>query len=247
MVGRDVGQDARVVRLVADAAQDDPAARRLEHGDVDVAPGQDLLGAARPGPVARLDHPLVDEDAVRRGRPDVAARPRSRMWVISRVDGASCRWCPVIDTIGIAPVGVADPGRRRRPGRRRSARVQRASSRSWAPVSWAVRDGDTSRSARASAASAIVRARSAPDPREGDDPVARVGRAVDRQAAAALAVVGPQPPDPGGERGDRRRASRAPGRAAPSWTSAWRPGSRWPYQVRRRPMATSSLTAGSSR
>ena len=39
---------------------------------------------------------------------------------------------------------------------------QRASRRSWAPVSRAVRDGETSRSARASAASAIVAARSAP-------------------------------------------------------------------------------------
>ena len=40
--------------------------------------------------------------------------------------------------------------------------VQRASSRSCAPVSWAVRDGETSRSARASAASLNVWARSAP-------------------------------------------------------------------------------------
>ncbi len=41
------------------------------------------------------------------------------------------------------------------------------------------------------------------DPREGDDPVARVRRAVDRQPAAALAVVRPQAPDPGDRRGDR--------------------------------------------
>ena len=40
--------------------------------------------------------------------------------------------------------------------------VQRVTSRSWAPVSWAVRDGETSRSARAMAASVRTRARSSP-------------------------------------------------------------------------------------
>ena len=39
---------------------------------------------------------------------------------------------------------------------------QRATWRSWAPVRWAWRDDDTSRSARASAASVSVNARSAP-------------------------------------------------------------------------------------
>ena len=52
VVGRDVGQDARVVRLVADAAQDDPPASGLEHRDVNVRAAQDLEGASRPGPVA---------------------------------------------------------------------------------------------------------------------------------------------------------------------------------------------------
>ena len=75
VIGGHVRQHARVVRLVADAAQDHPATRGLEHGHVEVAPGEDLLGAARAGPVAGLDHPLVDEDAVRGGRADPPARP----------------------------------------------------------------------------------------------------------------------------------------------------------------------------
>ena len=91
--------------------------------------------------------------------------------------------------------------------------VQRASSRSCAPVSCAVRDGETSRSARASAASVERPAPAPRRPREGDDPVPRVGRAMDGQAAAALAVVDPQPADPGDDRGDRDPASRGPGRA----------------------------------
>ena len=83
-------------------------------------------------------------------------------------------------------------------------------------------------------------------PREGDDPVARIGRAMDREPATALAVVRAQAADPGDDRGDRVGPVAA-GTAAPSRTSAWRPGSRWPYHVRRRPTATSTLTTGSSR
>ena len=41
------------------------------------------------------------------------------------------------------------------------------------------------------------------DPREGDDPVPRVRRAMDGHPAAALAVVGAQPADPGDDRRDR--------------------------------------------
>ena len=77
VVGADVREDAGVVRLVADAAQEDPAARRLEHGDVDVAAAEDCRRAAGPGPVACLDEPLVDEDrrprsSCRRGGPRAA-------------------------------------------------------------------------------------------------------------------------------------------------------------------------------
>ena len=111
----------------------------------------------------------------------------------------------------------------------------------------ACRDGETSRSARASAASVEGQRPLRTEPRERDDPVPGVGRAMDGDAAAALAVVDAQPPDPADDRRDRVgpvagrdvRARGGRGRAAP--------GSRWPYQVRRRPMATSSLTTGSSR
>ena len=124
--------------------------------------------------------------------------------------------------------------------------VQRASSRSCAPVSWAVRDGETSRSARASAASLNVWARSAPvhgkvmiqwpgsDERWTASPLRPSPWSVrSRRIQATVAAIG-------------SGQSRA-GTSAPRWTSAWRPGSRCPYQVRRRPMANSSLTTGSSR
>ena len=246
VVGRDVGQDARVVRLVADAAQDDPAPGRLEDGDVDVAAGEDLLRAARarssrPGSTIRSSTRTPSEVVVPTRRP-----ARSRMWVISRVT-VLLPLVPEIDTIGtrrsasrihVGGVvrGLGDP---LRPAR---------SSRSCAPVRLgASRDGETSRSARARAASVSVRARSRAGPREGDDPVARVGRAMDGQPAPALAVVERAAAGPRRRRRRRRSGQSRAGTSAPSRTSACRPGSRWPYQVRRRPTATSSLTTGSSR
>ena len=80
--------------------------------------------------------------------------------------------------------------------------VQRATSRSCAPVSRAWRTGETSRSASASAASVSDLRPLGAGPREGHDPVPRVGRAMDRQPAAAFAVVGPEAADPGDGRGD---------------------------------------------
>ena len=75
MVRADVRDDADLVRLVAHAAQDEAAAGRLEDGDVEVRPAEDLQCPARPGPVAGIDHPLVDEDAVGRRRADAPLRP----------------------------------------------------------------------------------------------------------------------------------------------------------------------------
>ena len=82
---------------------------------------------------------------------------------------------------------------------------QRTSRRSWFPVSRAVRDGETSRPARASAASVEGLRPFRADPRERDDPVPRIGRPMDRHAAAALAVVGAQSADPGDDRDDAVR------------------------------------------
>ena len=160
MVGRDVGQDARVVRLVADAAQDDPAARGLEDGHVDVAPGEDLVRAARAGPVARVDHPLVDEHAVRGRRPDVAAGPQQdvgdqpgdrALAVRARDrhdrDASVARRVPTRAGSPVPRRSAPSSGRAAAPGRRSGGRC---------------RDGDTSRSASASAASVRASARSAP-------------------------------------------------------------------------------------
>ena len=73
MVRTDVRQDADIVRLVADATQDEPTASGLENGNIHVGAGQDRVCSARAGPVARVDHPLVDEDAVGSRRPYMPA------------------------------------------------------------------------------------------------------------------------------------------------------------------------------
>ena len=53
-------------------------------------------------------------------------------------------------------------------------------------------------------------------PRERDDPVAGVGRAMDRQAGPALAMIHAQPADPGDDRGDGvRPVAGGHGRAEP--------------------------------
>ena len=85
---------------------------------------EDLARAAGPGPVARLDHPLVDEDPVRGRRARRGGRPCSRMWVISRVDRALA-------------VRAADRHDRDRAGRR-------PGSRPAASLSAAVDPGSTS-------------------------------------------------------------------------------------------------------
>ena len=118
------------------------------------------MRAAGTRPVARVDHPLVDEDAVRGGRPDMLARddedvgdePGHRALAVRPRDGHDRD----------APVGVAEPLGR---GRARGVRCARSSARGGAPArpsGGAVRDGETSRSASACAASVRVSARSAP-------------------------------------------------------------------------------------
>ena len=85
MIPGHVGQDAwpRWTRS-ASAAEDDAAARRLEHRDVDVGSTEDVLRATRACPVAGFDEHLVDRDPS-----DVVVptwRPVARrMWLTSRV------------------------------------------------------------------------------------------------------------------------------------------------------------------
>ncbi len=69
--------------------------------------GEDLVRAAGSGPVTRIDHPLVDEDAVRGGRPDMAPgededvgdEPGDRALAVGARDRDDRD----------APIGVADP------------------------------------------------------------------------------------------------------------------------------------------
>ena len=69
MVGRDVGHHRHVVGRIADAAQQDPAACRLEHGQLQARLRQDATGTAEAGPIARLHELVADVDAVRVGHP----------------------------------------------------------------------------------------------------------------------------------------------------------------------------------
>ena len=124
--------------------------------------------------------------------------------------------------------------------------VHRASRRSWAPVSRARTDGRHVAFGQGEAASAMRVGPFRAGPRERDDPVARIRRAVDADPAAALAVLRPEAPRPVDDAVDwpgQRRAGDL-GREPDERVAT---GSRWPYQVRRRPIATSTLTTGSSR
>ena len=169
---------------------------------------------------------------------------RRRTWVMSRVT-VLLPLVPEIDTAGTrrSASRTHSGGVARAPAMRS---VQRATRRSWAPVRCAVRDGETSRSASARAASVRLIARSAPT--HGKVTIQCPGS--DERWTAS-----PPRPSPWSARRRRIQATTAAtlsglsraGTAAPRWTSACGPGSRCPYHVRRRPMATSSLTTGSSR
>ena len=128
------------------------------------------------------------------------------------------------------PVGVADPGRRRRPSLADPRRPSARRTRSCEPVRRARRAGETSRSARASAASAIVCARSAPCHGKVTIQWPGIRRAMDRDAANALAMVRRAGVGPIRRSPRRAVATLAAGTSAPRRTSAWRPGLRWPYQ-----------------
>ena len=240
VVRGDVRQDARVVRSVADAAQDDPATGRLEHADLDVAPREDHGRATGTRPVARIDEPLIDQDSVRRRRAHPPAGTKEDVRDQSRT--VLLPFVPLIDTIGIRRSSSRSHGG----GVVRASAIRedhRATARSWWPVSWAVRDGDTSRSASARAASATCPLLAGP--REGDDPVPGIRRAMDGDAAHALAVIGSQAADPRDDRGDRIRPG--PRRDRGLKVHKRMAAGLAPRRTCRRPMASSSFTTGSSR
>ena len=74
VVGRDVGDDGDVVAVVAQALAQDAAAGHLHDREVDARVLQHHPGRARAGRVGAHDEALVDDDAVGRGHPDLAAQ-----------------------------------------------------------------------------------------------------------------------------------------------------------------------------
>ena len=129
MVRADVRQHARLVALVADAPQEDPAAGRLEDRHVDVAAAEDRRRPAGARPVARLHHPPVDDDPVRRRHADPA--PGAAQDVGDHPgDGASCRSCPRWRPPGSgAPRPGSSWGRGRRRPRSATSRPRRRDGR----------------------------------------------------------------------------------------------------------------------
>ena len=112
VVRADVRQDGRLVRLVADALQDDAAARRLQDGHLHGRVLEDAARAGRPGQVAGLDQLAVEEHAVGRGRADMPAAPLED--VRDHPGGGALAVGAADADHGDVPVGVADPGRRLR-------------------------------------------------------------------------------------------------------------------------------------
>ena len=243
MVRGDVREDADLVRLVAHAAQDEPAAGRLEDGDVEVAPAEDL--PAPPGPVQSPGSTIRSST---RTPSDVVVPTRrsasSRMCVISRVT-VLLPLVPLIEMIGIR----RSASRIHAGGVARASAIvasQRAIARDVDGPWRAARDGATSRSASSTAASAIECARSGPV--HGNATIQCPG-SVDRWTATpprVLAVVDTESADPVDDPLDRGRpvASRN-GRAQ----SDDRVSARFALAEpgRRRPIATSTLTTGASR
>ena len=70
----DVGDQRGVALRDGQPPPEDPAARRLEHGKVDVFSPQHGACGGRSGPVARVDHRPADRDLVARGAANVHAR-----------------------------------------------------------------------------------------------------------------------------------------------------------------------------
>ena len=173
-------------------------------------------------------------------------RPASiRMWLIRRVV-VLLPFVPLIDTIGIVrsasriqPGGVAVGRRRSGPP---SGRAGAAGRRSGGP------SGPARRCAR--------RGRRRPRLIERARPAAVHGNVtIQWPGSDERWTARPARPAPWSARRRLSQATRAAtssgqsraGTGRPSRTRACRAGLRWPYHVRRRPIATSTLTTGSSR
>ncbi len=95
VVGGDVGDHRDVVAGEADALEQDAAAGRLGHRELDVLVGEHPAGAAGPRVVARLDQLSVDVDPVgvgpadqaAVGAPDVGDHPAGRGLAVGARDG----------------------------------------------------------------------------------------------------------------------------------------------------------------
>ena len=239
-----VRDDARVVRLVSDAAQDIPpravsrtATSRSSRARIDAAPA---------GPVQSPCSTISPSTTI---PSDVVAPTRfpdsRRMWTIRRVV-VVLPLVPVIETIGsrrsasrshVGPSPSAASTRSERP----------ATSRPCRGVRMALDPAGTSRSTSARAASAIAFARS---PSSHGQARIQCPGSDDRWT-----LTGPAAPSGCSRRSRRTQSASAAtragcssrGTAAVSRTRACRSGSRRPYQVRRRPIATSSFAAGASR
>ena len=193
VVRRDVGQDADVVRLVADAAQHDPAAGGLEDRDLDVGAAENLRRPAGTGPVTGIDHPLVDEDPIGCRRPDMASRQQQD--VGDEAGDGALAVGPTDRHDRDPAIDVADQRRRRRPGLRDAFRPALDQPRPTAPQLRASSRGDPALREREGRFRDGRRPFGA-SPWPGGDPVARVGRAMDGHAADALVVFASEAPGP---------------------------------------------------
>ena len=247
MVRRDVGQD-RSRRSTRSPCRAGRCRHGRSRGRRRRCRERPRISWAPPGPVQSpgLDHPLVDEDAVRGRRPDVPARRPSRMWVMSRVT-VLLPFVPDDRHDRDPPVGVADPGRRRRPG----LVDPLASSGSSEPVLGAGQlRGPRRRHVALGERERGLGERARPlraGPRERDDPVAR-----DPTSDGRPGPPGPRrgrPAAAGPRRRPRRsgRASRAPGRRRRAGRARAGPDRAGRTTSGAGRCASSSLTTGSSR
>ena len=173
VVAADVGQHARIVRLVAQAAQQDAAARGFEHGQVHVRPVEDGVRTLRPGEVAWLDHLARPRSRHRWWSCQRGGRRAAPMWAIIRVV-VLLPFVPLTLITGTLALLVSE--HRRGPGRSWTAATRRAP-----------------RSAIATSAAVLFQAQCDPcdrlafalvGPWVGDNPVAGFARAMDGDAHA---------------------------------------------------------------